>query len=89
MRSVVSLKGKALPRKGNARKRGKKKTSPAVERRKRPRVEVERRHGARQMHFINERSSPRDIALARSDLNNFFLDVLDKHHGGRFPDDEF
>jgi hypothetical protein len=30
---------------------------------------------------IDEHSSPRDLALAKADLENFFLDVLDKHHG--------
>ena len=40
-----------------------------------------RRKGPRQIHIINEKSSDRDIELAKSDLTNFFLDCLDKHHG--------
>lgn len=46
----------------------------------------ERRKGPRTMHRIDDQSSPRDRALARADLNNFFLDVFDKHHGGDIPD---
>jgi len=42
----------------------------------------DRRKKARQMHTIDDRSTVRDIAIARADLTNFFLDVAEKHHGG-------
>jgi hypothetical protein len=42
----------------------------------------DRRKGPRQIHIIDNDSTDRDLALARSDLEGFFLDVLEKHHGG-------
>lgn len=33
------------------------------------------------MHIVDDDSTDRDLALARADLGNFFLDVIDKHHG--------
>lgn len=40
-----------------------------------------RRKNIRQLHIINDKTSEKDYTLAKSDLTNFFLDVLDKHHG--------
>lgn len=42
----------------------------------------ERRQAARTVHIIDADSSARDVELARTDLANFFGDVLHKHHGG-------
>jgi hypothetical protein len=44
----------------------------------------ERRQARRTMHIIDADSSSRDVELARSDLAEFFGDVLNKHHGGGF-----
>jgi len=41
----------------------------------------DRRKETRNVHIINDKSSNRDIELAKSDLENFFLDSLEKHHG--------
>lgn len=41
----------------------------------------ERRKHTRTIHVIDDRTPPRDRALARADLDNFFLDIIDKHHG--------
>lgn len=42
---------------------------------------VEKRKAPRQIHIIDEHSTDRDITLAQADLDNFFLGVLEKHHG--------
>lgn len=42
----------------------------------------DRRKKTRQVHVLNDRSTPRDVELARSDLRNFFLEGAEKHHGG-------
>lgn len=42
---------------------------------------IEKRKKIRQVHVINEKSSRRDIEIAKADLTNFFLDSLNKHHG--------
>jgi hypothetical protein len=36
----------------------------------------------RQIHYIDDESTSRDMELARNDLNKFFDDVVTKHHGG-------
>ena len=41
-----------------------------------------RRKGPRTVHKIDKNTTSRDLELARSDLSNFFLDIVDKHHGG-------
>lgn len=41
----------------------------------------DRRKKVRRMHVIDEHSTERDIAIAAADLENFFLGVLEKHHG--------
>lgn len=45
------------------------------------RPKKDRRKKVRQVHTIDSRSTDRDIAIATADLENFFLDVLEKHHG--------
>lgn len=40
-----------------------------------------RRKGPRTVHVIDEHTTARDFELAKSDLEGFFLGVLDKHHG--------
>ncbi len=67
-------------KKAKAKKTGEK-TRPKINRPDRY-AGKDRRKGPRQIHIIDDDSFDRDIALARSDLTNFFLDVLDTHHGG-------
>jgi hypothetical protein len=57
----------------------KKKTKPSTRETCRP--THDRRKKTRQIHVIDEQSTERDIAIAQADLTNFFLDVLEKHHG--------
>lgn len=46
------------------------------------REEKNRRMRTRAVHVIDDNTSDRDLALAKSDLLNFFADSLDKHHPG-------
>lgn len=55
---------------------------PKTPKRETTRPKKDRRKKVRQMHTIDEHSTERDVAIARADLTNFFLDVVNKHHGG-------
>ena len=46
------------------------------------RVFKERRKGPRTLHVIDDKTTPRERALAEHDLRTFFLDSYRKHHGG-------
>jgi hypothetical protein len=69
-----------MKKKPAKRKPSPKKLSPN-NRRTKVKPGPERRKGPRTVHVIDEHTSYRDEILARADLENFFLDVLDKHHG--------